>query len=96
VRWNSDGLGLPEKVRLAVSNYREDQDTLGDFVSEHLESVLGFSVKKSEVYEAYVRWCGENGLKHPLTSKRLTRALKQREMSDGDSKYWRDTRIVGE
>lgn len=94
VRWNSDGLGLPEKVRLAVSNYKEDQDILGDFVSERLETVIGFSVKKSEVYQAYVRWCGENGLKHPLSAKRFTSALKQRDMIDDNSKYWRSTRLA--
>ncbi len=94
VKWCRDGLSLPEKVRLAVNEYRDDQDVLGDFLKERIQESPGTPIKKATVYAAYRDWCQDNGYKHQLSSHALSRNMKQRGMDDGGSHYWRGVRLV--
>lgn len=54
-----DGLKIPEKVTSEVARYREEQDVIGAFLSEHtVEDPEGFVVR-SEIWRRYQQWLTE-------------------------------------
>jgi putative DNA primase/helicase len=87
---------VPEKIKMAVAEYREDSDLLGDFVKDHLEPLIGFKVRKADVYSKYVKWCEEEGIKKPMSNKSLSRKLKDRGMTEDQNKMWVGYRLKTE
>jgi len=64
-----NGLDVPEKVRVATQEYREEEDSLGRFLVD--ECVTGPSsgeAQASEIYAAYRGWC-DSGKERPLMQK---------------------------
>ncbi len=61
--WQRDGLIIPASVLLARREYRGEEDTLGQFLSECCVQSAQFSVKASRLYERYKEWTLENNLK---------------------------------
>lgn len=55
-----NGLVRPRSVSAATEMYRQQSDRQGVFISECLEADALSSVKAKDVYEVYVKWCGEN------------------------------------
>jgi putative DNA primase/helicase len=68
IAWQRDGLGTPTAVREATESYRNENDVLGRFVEDCCCVLSGASVRSSDLYEAYKRWCDQNG-EHPQTQK---------------------------
>lgn len=60
--WLANGLQVPAIVEAATAQYREEQDTLGQFVAECcVADPLGqMKTRQKEVYDRYVAWCSEN------------------------------------
>jgi putative DNA primase/helicase len=58
--WQRDGLGEPEAVKHATTEYRQGQDVLGTFLSEHCRIHPHASVKFSALYERYAEWCRDS------------------------------------
>lgn len=96
VKWHRSGLNLPECVKLATNAYRDDQDLLADFITEHLERAPDGMACKTAVYSRYREWCQDEGLNHPQSAKQLCRQLKQRGMTDGGrrGKYWHGVKLI--
>lgn len=91
--WQKGGIKIPERVRLAVQEYRSDEDTVGRFVKDRIEEAASeATVSKKVVYAAYKEWSEEEGHKFHLTSNRLTRRLKEHGFHD-EEKVWRGIRI---
>ncbi len=61
--WYREGLRPPESVRLATEAYREEEDTVGQFIAEACVEGAEMTVKASELYRAYVTWAESYGLK---------------------------------
>jgi len=61
--WQQHGLTLPASVLTARSEYRGEEDTLGQFLTECCVLHEQNSVKASRLYERYKEWALENGLK---------------------------------
>ncbi len=61
--WQRDGLNIPASVRLARREYRGEEDTLGQFLSECCVVQEQFSIKASRLYERYKEWALDNTLK---------------------------------
>lgn len=59
--WQRDGLQEPSVVREATASYRQEMDSLSDFIDEGC--VLGdeMQVRATDFYDAYVRWCKDAG-----------------------------------
>lgn len=76
-KWGQSGLSVPKKIEDATTAYRDEQDIIGEWLSDHCNTGPGLSAKKDEVYRAYHKWSLENG-HHPLAQKRLTRRLGER------------------
>lgn len=61
--WKQQGLNPPAKVTDATAEYRETEDTIGQFISEQCVVNESARVKASELYKKYETWCEENGHK---------------------------------
>jgi phage/plasmid-associated DNA primase len=59
--WQAEGLGMPQAVRGATENYRQDSDRLREFFDERCIVEPAASVSSKELYEAYTEWTREAG-----------------------------------
>lgn len=81
IMWKVHGLKPPQKVLAATEEYEKESDTIGEFLEQRTKRVDGLSVKAGEFYNAYSKWCVDNGHK-PLASNSfgielLRRGLKK-------------------
>lgn len=59
--WRSEGkLIRPPIVSEAIHEYREETDTLGQFLEDRCETGPGRSVRTSLLFQTYKTWCREN------------------------------------
>jgi putative DNA primase/helicase len=82
VEYQEKRLSVPESCRLALEEYREDVDLLGDFIKECLIPGLDESITTpvSRIYEAYQAWCFRSGIRQPMVVNDLSAALTERNM----------------
>jgi putative DNA primase/helicase len=59
--WQRDGLGIPEEVRAATDQYRDDMDLLGGFITEHCIVGPDQRATAAELYERYIAWAHKAG-----------------------------------
>lgn len=78
--WQTEGLGIPDEVREATSDYREEMDLLGGFLSERCILNPNHEAAASELYAHYKAWCQENN-EEPVTSNLFGRLLTERGLS---------------
>jgi putative DNA primase/helicase len=55
--WQEHGLATPEVILQAGNQYREEEDTLAQFIQECCIVHPDANVKASRLYEAYTTWC---------------------------------------
>ena len=66
--WLTEGLNPPEAVRLATSQYLDDQDLVGNFLADRTTSepsYPGATVRENAttLYQSFVKWCEGQGRK---------------------------------
>jgi putative DNA primase/helicase len=76
--WQREGLASPYRVTAATGQYREDEDVLGDFLTEETETDNKHRVYHAELYDRYTSWCSQNGVRHPMQSRTLSKRLRER------------------
>ncbi|MGH6690151.1 MAG: DNA primase family protein [Vicinamibacterales bacterium] len=86
--WQRDGLGLPEAVRDATEAYREDMDTLGEFLGTRCVIEPGARTTSGALYRAYTAWC-QQADERPVSQKALGRALTERGAKSIRTGSWR-------
>jgi putative DNA primase/helicase len=59
--WQKEGLGVPESVREATSEYRSEMDVIGDFIEECCVVDPAANTPFRHLYGNYITWCSENG-----------------------------------
>jgi putative DNA primase/helicase len=57
VEWKRIGLAVPAVIRQATDEYLEDQDTLGQWLGECTEPVIGTFTLTSELFSSWKAWC---------------------------------------
>ncbi|HVU69828.1 MAG TPA: phage/plasmid primase, P4 family, partial [Ktedonobacteraceae bacterium] len=75
--WQREGLRLPASVRLARASYRDEEDTLGDFLQERCLTDNEARVAASDLYFHYRVWAINNGLKS-LNGRAFGMEMKKR------------------
>lgn len=78
--WQRDGLQPPERVLAATADYKSESDIIAAFIDENCEVGSGLSEPGGKLYNAYKRWCDENG-EHAMTNTRFGRELGDRGFS---------------
>jgi putative DNA primase/helicase len=59
--WRMNGLGIPPIVNSATTEYRDESDQVGRFVSEQCLIGERFTVSGKNLYQAYVHFCQQQG-----------------------------------
>jgi putative DNA primase/helicase len=77
LEWQREGLKPPAAVARATSSYREEQDSLADFLAGIVATKAGSRLKASTLYQAYVKWADESG-ETPLGQRRFGEGLVTR------------------
>lgn len=75
--WQRVGLSPPRSVTEAVTDYRHEMDTLGEFIEARCETRPDRQAAAAELYAAYREWCDRNG-HHAVSSTRFGLALGER------------------
>ena len=76
-QWRDRGLGTCPAVAAYTNAYRQEQDTLKQFLEDECEIGSGSEVTKSQLYERYRTWAESNG-DNPMSHKRLSMQLQER------------------
>jgi putative DNA primase/helicase len=76
VRWAKEGLGRPAGVERAIEEWRDESDSLGNFLGECLREP-GTRTPARQLYTAYKDWCTEVG-EQPMTETTFGRKLSDR------------------
>lgn len=101
--WQTLGqLGGVEAVAVATSEYRDEEDTIGRWLTECVElGAVDSLVESARLYGSYRWWCLENGFKDVQSSTKLGRELRSRGLtpdliSQGGKKVrvWRGVRLT--
>lgn len=58
--WQESGLAVPEKIRAATEEYREESNPVRQFINAWCKKNESASIRATRLYEAYVLWCKEN------------------------------------
>jgi putative DNA primase/helicase len=91
------GLKVPSAVSAATAQYRRESDSLADFLDDACAVEPGAESTAAEIYATYTRWVQANGIRFPLTAKRLglqlaERGFKPGRSASGDARTWRGLR----
>lgn len=89
--WMREGLEMPEKLQNAVENYRNEMDTLGQFIEDRCNVGNGYSVKVSVLHEAYKKWSEDNLTStKTLGMKSFSQKMEERFIKDSrrDANYF--------
>jgi putative DNA primase/helicase len=78
------GLTLPEAVKGATEEYRDEMDVLNDFIEECCEVGANKTVLTSDLYRTYKEWCERN--EEVLLSKKAF-SLRLQEKGFKDKKF---------
>jgi putative DNA primase/helicase len=72
VAWWKDGLQTPPQVKVATSEYRTEEDRIGEFIEE--ECMAEGTAKLGDLHGRYTTWSRGRG-EYPLSNKRFAQAL---------------------
>jgi putative DNA primase/helicase len=78
LRWQRDGLRVPQCVKAATDAYRAAEDVIGQFLADSTERRTESRAGRTELYKSYQRWAEGEGIKHPLTARRFNRQVEER------------------
>jgi len=78
LKWQQEGLNLPEKVKNAIKEYQSAMSPLGTFIEDECVIDLSSKVTFKDLYARYVWWCDYNDVKSDKRVKenKLTPLLK--------------------
>lgn len=98
LKWQQEGIKVPDEVRAANEDYRSDMDTVQRFLNDCC--IISETCKSASplLYDTYKDWCEENK-EYKLSSIKLTRKLSEKGFKQGrnsQSRYWQGIGIKEE
>jgi len=98
--WQKNRLKIPEVVRQSTSEYREEMNPLKIFFEECCEFSESNCAVRSRLFDAYLEYCRENGIKFSMKQQEFNKRLeeegcyKERKMIEGkQKKVWIGVKI---
>lgn len=95
--WREDGLQVPEAVRQATQNYREDKDPLAKFLADCTrppEAGESRKVAAKHLYTVYQGWARANNV-DPVDRYRFGRLMRERPDVEADVRLAKGVRGYG-
>jgi putative DNA primase/helicase len=78
LRWQRDGLRVPQCVKAATEAYRQAEDIIGQFLDDSTEKRHDARIARTELYRAYQAWAEGEGINRPVTARRFNRQVEER------------------
>lgn len=82
IKWQRDGLKIPESVSGASNEYFDDEDTLGQFLADETISDPDAFTTTTDLHHRFKQWCEIQGLQ-PWTLRTLQKEVKGRGYQTG-------------
>ncbi|HEY1189887.1 MAG TPA: phage/plasmid primase, P4 family [Gemmata sp.] len=76
LEWQRTGLNPPDEVRAATGEYRDQQNTIGQFLAEKTLTEKGAELTVKDLYSAYLVWCDGYG-EQPIGKIRFNEAVSK-------------------
>lgn len=76
-KWQKYRLGIPEEIKRATQEYRDEMDILAEFISTMCIEDPEIKTATKELYKAYCKWCEENS-EEPINIRAFGRRLEER------------------
>jgi putative DNA primase/helicase len=76
----------PEVVRVAVEDYREEEDTIGEFLVTECLKGEGKVVTRAELFHAYTLWSESRGVRHGFGMKSVADRVRRESGVEGASR----------
>jgi putative DNA primase/helicase len=80
--WQKEGLAVPKAVRKATDDYKEEMNSISQFLNECTIISIGYLAKSADMSSTYTQWCKQNNIQR-LGSKNFTQSLKDRGLERG-------------
>ena len=97
LHWQEQGLMEPPEVRRATSEYRDEMDVLGDFLTDRCQEDAGARSTAKELYDSYQAWTRASGektiTKRNFGERLLERGFHQARGARG-TRLWRGIRLL--
>jgi putative DNA primase/helicase len=77
LEWQKSGLGVPRTVAEATEEYREEEDEIGEFLSQCC--CLGGRVERAALYSECLTWTRNCGIKMPMRQKSFAKRIRVRD-----------------
>lgn len=77
LKWQKEGLSVPDEVKEATDSYRDEMDTIGNFLKDYCIENEAAKILSSMIYRKYTEWCNENG-EYEITKTKFNRKLEER------------------
>jgi putative DNA primase/helicase len=62
LKWQAEGLQPPERVKMATADYRTENDTIQQFITDACIVAPGIRCRPTELYQWYQKFCTDDGL----------------------------------
>ena len=77
--WYRDGKFPPcQRIDEAKQEYRQEMDSLAQFLAVCVRPASGSSIRATDLYECYLAWAKEEGLKYTRTSTKFGTKMKRK------------------
>lgn len=89
--WQKEGLRIPDILRSATREYREDEDIFGQFIAECCDVQADLLASSMHLFESYAKWCDrcrEKPLAKNVFGERLKR-LGLESCRESKSRLWK-------
>lgn len=91
--WKKCGLGKLPIIEQATSKYREEMDTVLQFIGESCDLGISYSCEATALLQAYQQWCSNEGI-FPLSRRKFSEDLDSKGYQRSrDSRSTRYTRL---
>lgn len=74
-KWEKNGLQTPQKVEKESDDYRQELDTVTEFLKDNIAQAPGNIVPLLALFEGYEDWC-KNNMKFPETKQAFSKRAK--------------------
>jgi putative DNA primase/helicase len=97
--WQRNRLAVPEAVKQATDDYRDEMDVVGNFLSDCCIQQPTAIARVQELWKVYVEWCQQNG-ETPSPSKEFNKRIREKgfHANKGTNGYttWRGLGLLTE